>query len=65
MHKSTASFGRLLRRRGMSAVQTAVVLVLIAVVVFIGVRSMSTNTSTDLETTADGLADPSKLVDRF
>lgn len=49
----------------MSAVQTAVVLVLIAAVVFIGVRNMSTNTSDDLETTAEGLADPSKLVDRF
>jgi len=64
MRQSLASL-RTIRRRGMSAVQTAVVLVLIAAVVFIGVRNMSTNTSDDLETTAEGLADPSKLVDRF
>lgn len=53
------------QRRGMSVMQTAVVLVLIAAAVFVAARALSTSASSDLQDTAGGIADPSKLADRF
>ncbi len=52
-------------RRGLGAVQAALVLALIAVVVYIGIQSMSGGTNTELNQTAEGLADPAKLVEQF
>jgi hypothetical protein len=56
---------RRVQRRGVSLVQTSLVLVLIAAAVFFALRGLSTNTATDLEETADGIADPAQLADRF
>ncbi|MCA9188744.1 MAG: hypothetical protein R3E01_35695 [Pirellulaceae bacterium] len=53
------------RKRGISAVQTAVVLALLAAGLFLGVRSLGTNTSSELDQTASEIGDPSSLVDRF
>jgi hypothetical protein len=48
-----------------SLAQTAFVLCVILVVAFVAIRNLSTNTAADLEETADGIADPAELVDRF
>ena len=53
------------RRRGMSAIQTAIVLAFVAVGVAFAANSMSSNTAADMETTAEGVADPGKLAERF
>ena len=52
-------------RRGVSAVQAALVLVLIAGAVIVAARSMSTPASNDMNNTASEIGDPSKLADRF
>jgi hypothetical protein len=49
----------------MSVMQTALVLVLIAAAVFIAARNLSNHAASDMQNTAGGIADPSKLADRF
>jgi hypothetical protein len=63
IERPTAS--RKLLRRGVSLAQTAFVLFVIVVAAFFAIRNLSTNTATDLEETAGGIADPAQLVDRF
>ena len=52
-------------RRGVSAVQIAVVLVLISVALFVSFRLTGTNTSANLNTTAGNIANPASLPARF
>jgi hypothetical protein len=56
---------RTLRRRGMSGTQAAVLLALITVAVLIAVRSLGSNTSTDLNRSAGNVANPASLPARF
>ena len=52
-------------RRAMSTVETGIALALIAVVVSTGGYYLSNNTSAELEDTADGIADPAHLAQKF
>lgn len=56
---------RMLRRRGATIVQWAVVAAVIAVGVIAGVRSIGTNTKTRMTTTAGNVANPASLPARF
>ncbi len=53
------------RRRGVSAVQTALIFGFIAVAVAVGVQSLGVATRDDLTQSAGEVADPSSLVDRW
>jgi flagellin-like protein len=52
-------------RKGMSSVQTALMLVAIAIVVIAGVRVLGRSTRGELNNTATYAADPTSLVDRW
>ena len=53
---------RILRRRGISAVQWAVVAALVVLVVFASVRLVGTRSSTKMSQTASDLANPTNLT---
>ena len=53
------------KRRGVTAVQTTLVIGAITLVAFATILSMGTGVSDDLGTTAGNVADPSTLLSRF
>jgi hypothetical protein len=60
-----STFRRRNLRRGLSGVQTAVVLVFVAVAVIVSVKFMGTSTKDELGRTAGDVGDPASLVDRW
>jgi Flp pilus assembly pilin Flp len=54
-----------MNRRGVTAVQWAVVAALTVLVVIVAVRNIGTNATTSLNSTAGNVADPSTLPARF
>jgi Flp pilus assembly pilin Flp len=53
------------RRRGISAAQTAVLLAVLALVIVAALRTLGTNARTNLNTTAGNIANPATLPSRF
>ena len=52
-------------RRGISAIETAFVVGLIAIIVLLSVAALGNSTSDKLDETATDVADPASLRDRF
>jgi Tfp pilus assembly protein PilX len=53
------------RRRGVSAVQAAVVLAVLTLVIVAALRTMGTSARTNLNTSAGNVANPASLPSRF